>query len=362
MTIYSPTVLALIPARSGSKSIPDKNVREFCGKPLLAHSIEQARACSLVQRVIVSTDSERYALIAREYGAETPFLRPVSISGDHSTDLEVFQHALHWLAENEGTVPSIIVHLRPTYPNRKPDDIAAVVQLLLEHAEWDSVRSITPAIETPYKMWFHQEDGTLKPVITTDIREAHSLPRQQLPATFLQNACVDAIRSATVLEKGSIAGNVIGAYIMQDCHDIDTPQQFAEAALAFRCQQGMPIGKTFVIDIDGVIATLVPENDYSHAAPISENIRRINRLHVAGNRVILFTARGFVTGKDWSETTRRQLSEWGVMYDDLRFGKPAADFYVDDRMLSLAELALLDEVPDGPRPRTEEHEISQRSF
>jgi len=341
---YSKDVLALIPARSGSKSIPHKNVRVFAGKPLMAHSIEQARNCPLISRVIVSTDSEEYATIARTYGAETPFLRPAEISGDASTDLETLRHALRWLAANEAGVPELLVHLRPTHPNRTPGQIGEAIELLRSHPEWDSVRSVVPAPDTPYKMWSLREGGLLDPVIKTDIAEAHSRPRQTLPATYLQNACIDVIRSRTILEKGLIAGTSIGAYLMDTFHDIDTPAQLAAAEAAFRWTQGLPKGKTFVFDIDGVIASLTPANDYNLAGPMRANIARINRLFEAGNRIILFTARGYVTKIDWADTTRRQLAEWGVRHHELHFGKPAADFYIDDKMLGLAELAALDSI------------------
>lgn len=342
---YTDDVLALIPARSGSKSIPHKNVREFAGKPLMVHSIEQARGCPQVGRVLVSTDSGEYAAIARQHGAETPFLRPMEISGDAATDLEAFQHALRWLAGQEGRVPGLVVHLRPTHPNRTSTQIAEAIQLLQTHPEWDSVRSVVAAPETPFKMWFHRPDGSLEPVIKTDITEAHSRPRQTLPPTFLQNACIDVIRSRTILEKNSIAGERIGAYVMQVLHDIDTPEQMAAAEAAFRWAQGLPSGKTFVFDIDGVIASIVLGNDYALAKPLIGNIARLRRLHARGNKIVLFTARGYVTRIDWSETTRRQMQEWGVPHHELHYGKPAADFYIDDKMLSLADLAALDSVP-----------------
>ena len=341
---YTKDILALIPARSGSKSIPHKNVREFAGKPLMVHSIEQALGCPLISRVIVSTDSGEYAAIARTHGAETPFLRPAEIAGDASTDLETFQHTLRWLAEHEGKVPGIVVHLRPTHPNRTPAQITEAIRLLQAHPEWDSARSVVLAPETPFKMWFRRADGSLEPVIKADIPEAHSQPRQSLPTTYLQNACIDVIRSQTVLEKGSIAGDSIGAYVMDLMHDIDTPAQLTAAELAFRWQGGLPTGKTFVFDIDGVIASLTPANDYIQAGPLRENIVRINRLFEAGNRIILFTARGYVTKIDWTTTTNRQLAEWGVRHHELHFGKPAGDYYVDDKLLSLTELAALDSV------------------
>jgi CMP-N,N'-diacetyllegionaminic acid synthase len=125
-------VLALIPARSGSKGIPDKNIATFGGKPMLAHSIEHALQAPSVTRTVVSTDSEVYANIARQWGAECPFLRPAEISGDLSTDLEAIQHALKWLDEHEGYRPQICVHLRPTYPRRRVEDIERCIARLLD--------------------------------------------------------------------------------------------------------------------------------------------------------------------------------------------------------------------------------------
>src|SRR5687768_2663157 len=117
-----PDVLALIPARGGSKRIPRKNIHLVAGKPMIAYSIEQALQTPEITRVIVSTDDEEIAAIARSWGAEVPFLRPAEISQDLSTDLEVFTHALFWLAEHENYHPAICVHLRPTHPVRRIED------------------------------------------------------------------------------------------------------------------------------------------------------------------------------------------------------------------------------------------------
>ncbi len=111
-------ILALIPARGGSKGIPRKNIRSFAGYPLIAWSIAAAKQSELVTRVIVSTDDEEIAAVARECGAETPFLRPAEFAQDNTTDLPVFEHALQWLEENEGYQPEIVVQLRPTSPIR----------------------------------------------------------------------------------------------------------------------------------------------------------------------------------------------------------------------------------------------------
>jgi len=114
-------ILAIIPARGGSKSIPRKNIRPLAGHPLIAYSIAAALGSQSVTRTIVSTDDEEIAAVARQYGAETPFLRPVELAEDQTTDLPVFQHALACLAEQEAYHPDVIVQLRPTSPIRPPD-------------------------------------------------------------------------------------------------------------------------------------------------------------------------------------------------------------------------------------------------
>ena len=112
-----PEILALIPARGGSKGIPRKNIRLFSGYPLIAWSIAAARQSACVTRTLVSTDDEEIAAVARSFGAETPFLRPAELAQDATTDLPVFEQALHWLAEHEGYHPEVVVQLRPTSPD-----------------------------------------------------------------------------------------------------------------------------------------------------------------------------------------------------------------------------------------------------
>src|SRR5512139_3426113 len=133
-------ILALIPARGGSKGIPRKNIRSFAGYPLIAWSIAAAKQSSCVTRIIVSTDDEEIASVAREYGAEAPFLRPAELAQDNTTDLPVFEHALQWLADNEGYKPDVLVQLRPTSPIRPKDCVDNAVRILMEHADADCVR------------------------------------------------------------------------------------------------------------------------------------------------------------------------------------------------------------------------------
>lgn len=335
-------VLAIIPCRSGSKGIPHKNIQPFLGKPLMAHSIECALASRVVTRTVVSTDDPEYAKIARQYGAEVPFLRPVEIAGDLSTDLEVFLHALNWYRENEGFLPEICLHLRPTYPVRNVEDVDNILKILMDHPEIDSVRSVVRSPETPYKMWFLGEGNLLSPVIRLEREESYNLPRQLLPSVYLQNACIDAVRTKVILNKRSMTGDAIYGYVMDHLYDIDTMAHLEDLRRQFETKD--PAGelppedsapKTFCFDIDGVVATIVPGNDYNLAKPIQQTIKEINRLHDEGHRIILFTARGSATDIDWKGLTIMQMESWDVKYDELRFGKPAADYYIDDKMIPL---------------------------
>lgn len=220
-------VLAIIPARSGSKSVKDKNIRLLNGKPLIAYSIEHALACKKINRVIVSTDSEKYAEISKSYGAEIPFLRPKELAQDSSLDLEVFEHALNFLKKNENYVPDIIVQLRPTYPIREISDINGAIDMLIANDRADSVRCVCEAKEIPYKMWRVDDKGFLSPILT-DIEEAYNMPRQQLPKVYYQNASIDVVRYSTIMNSHSMTGKNILGYVMTHNWDIDTEQDVKE--------------------------------------------------------------------------------------------------------------------------------------
>ena len=324
-------IIAIIPARSGSKSVPHKNIRYLAGKPMLAYSIEHARKSKYISRIILSTDSEEYAAIGKEYGAEVPFLRPSELATDTALDIEVFYHCLTFLKEQEGVVPDIVVQLRPTYPIRRVEDIDQMIELLLRQEEADSVRSIAPAKEIPYKMWHWDKQGCLSPIMK-DIPECYNMPRQSLPKVYYQNACIDVVRGRIILENYSMTGECIYGYEMDKNYDIDTEEDFRRAEAYLKMSQG---GNRFVFDIDGVIAKLQPKNEYHLAEPDREMIRAINQLYDMGNRIILLTARGYVTGIDWRSITEKQLKEWGLNYHELYFGKPNADYYIDDKMIDM---------------------------
>src|SRR5579872_2523082 len=146
-------VLAIIPARGGSKSVPKKNILPIHGKPLIAYAIETALASKKINRTIVFTDNEDIAAIAKKYGAELPVKEPDELATDHIHDLLLFQYVLKWLKENENYVPDLVVHLWPTAPIRDPKDIDKAVEMLQNDPEADSVRSVTKPSVSPFRMW-----------------------------------------------------------------------------------------------------------------------------------------------------------------------------------------------------------------
>lgn len=216
-------VLAVIPARGGSKGIPRKNIRDFAGYPLIAYSIAAATQSKLVTRTIVSTDDEEIAAVARQYGAETPFLRPAEFAQDNTTDLPVFQHVLSWLKEHEGYIPDVVVQLRPTSPVRPLTCVDDAVNLLLSHPDADSVRGVVEADQCPYKMWLiDSTSGTMSPLLGVEgIPEAYNAPRQKLPKAFWQIGHIDAIRPRAIVEQNSMSGKVIMPLIMDPRFTVD---------------------------------------------------------------------------------------------------------------------------------------------
>ena len=154
------SVVALIPARAGSKGLPNKNVCELGGHPLLTWTIAACRKTANINRVIVSTDSPDYAALSIAEGAEAPFLRPAEISGDQSTDYEFIVHALDWLA-GRGEEPDYVVHMRPTTPLRDPRLVEAAVQAFIKAPHATAMRSVHEMSESAYKM-FGAPGGQLK--------------------------------------------------------------------------------------------------------------------------------------------------------------------------------------------------------
>ena len=264
-----PEVLAIVPARGGSKGIPRKNIRLFAGYPLIAYSIAAALQAKTVTRTIVTTDDEEIAEIARRHGAETPFLRPAELAADLTPDLPVFQHALAWLAGHENYHPGIIVQLRPTIPIRPLEIVDRAVRLLLDHPEADSVRGITLAHQTPFKMWLLEgEDKPIRPLTTVPgIDEPYNSPRQVLPAAYSHTGLIDTMRPETILKLNSMSGRTILPILFGPAYstDLDTPDDWRLAEERLICgspvmvwpgrpRRSMPEKvQLLVLDFDGVL-------------------------------------------------------------------------------------------------------------
>ncbi len=222
-------VLAIIPARCGSKTIIDKNIKEFAGKPLMCHSIDHAKNSRLITRVIVSTDSEHYAKIAKDYGAETPFIRPEEYAQDDTPDLPVFQHALKWLKENENYEPDLVINLRPTTPARDPKDIDDAITKILE-SDADSLRSMVLVKEHPYWMFKMADDSVLTP-FDPDNSIGKYPQRQLLPPLFITDGSFDMFKPKNIVEGNLFGKKMLGHEIDESKKtiDIDTEKDFEQA-------------------------------------------------------------------------------------------------------------------------------------
>ncbi|MFZ6031508.1 MAG: cytidylyltransferase domain-containing protein [Chloroflexota bacterium] len=237
-------VLALIPARGGSKGIPRKNVMLIGGKPLIAHSILQAKASQHIQRVIVTTDDDEIATVAKAWGAEVPFMRPIEYAQDLSPDIDAFRHALTWLIDHERYMPDLVVHLRPTGPARRVELIDQAIDQLAAHPEADALRSVGLALQTPYKMWHITPNGYLQPLLRVDgMTDCQSVPRQQLPLVYWQNGYVDVIRPRAILEKNSMWGDCALPFLIDDpLFELDYPENIPAVEQALeRLEKGLAL-------------------------------------------------------------------------------------------------------------------------
>ena len=218
--------VALIPARSGSKEVKNKNILRLNGFPLLAYSVRAALLSKEIDRVVVSTDSHHYKKLALEFGAEVPFLRPKNISGDRSTDYEFVKHALDWFSSEEDTVPSYIVHLRPTTPLRDPKLIDKAIRKFKISNKTTALRSVHVMSESAYKC-FHIKNSYLECVCTrsSDLDSLND-PRQSFSKTYQGNGYVDVLQTNYILKQKKLHGNKVIAFATPMVREVDTKEDF----------------------------------------------------------------------------------------------------------------------------------------
>jgi CMP-N,N'-diacetyllegionaminic acid synthase len=220
-------VVALIPARAGSKGVPNKNVRLLGGHSLLSWSIAACLKSATIDRIIVSTDSADYASLAIKLGAEAPFLRPVEISGDRSTDYDFIVHAMDWLAAENG-VPEYLVHIRPTTPLRDPKMIDDAVAAFMAARDATALRSVHEMSESAYKTFEIATEGQLKRLcaVNTELDSANNA-RQQFPNTYQANGYVDVLSTAFIRKAKLIHGDHVIPFITPAVVELDAEDDFA---------------------------------------------------------------------------------------------------------------------------------------
>ncbi|HLA86702.1 MAG TPA: acylneuraminate cytidylyltransferase family protein [Anaerolineales bacterium] len=226
MSKSNPSIIALIPARSGSKRVPGKNIHPLAGHPLIAYTICAAKQGGIFSAILVSTDSEDYADISRQYGAEVPFLRPIDISGDLSLDIEWIDFTLHKLKEM-GREYDCFSILRPTSPFRLPTTIQRAWKEFQTEEGVDSLRAVEKCKEHPGKMWVVR-GKRMMPLLPIGPKEQpwHSTPYQVLPEVYSQNASLEMAWSRVVFNGRTIAGNVVMPFFMEGCEGFDVNRPY----------------------------------------------------------------------------------------------------------------------------------------
>lgn len=238
-----PTAVALVPARAGSKRVPGKNVRELAGHPLVAYSIAGAQQSGLFGSIVVSTDSEKIAEVARAYGAEVPWLRPEEMAGSTSPDIDWVRHAIDALGPDRFDMFAI---LRPTSPFRSAEAIARAHASLVAHPEADSVRAVRLCREHPGKMWQLDGEGPMSPLLEQAAEGVplHSSQYAALPEVYVQDSSLEIAWTRVAVEQGSISGKVVLPLVSEGAEgfSIDYPDDWERAeALAASGEAVLPV-------------------------------------------------------------------------------------------------------------------------
>ncbi len=231
-------ILGVITARGGSKSIPRKNIKELCGKPLIAYTIAAAKESGVFDRVILSTDDREIADVARRYGCEVPFMRPAELAQDTTPHLPVMQHAVSWLKEHEGYEPDFVAILQPTAPLRQAWHLREAAELLKKTGA-DSVVSMVeiPGHHSPYWAVKVDEQGLGTLLLSGDPIRKRIPRRQSLPKAYAHSGAIYLFRTSLLFDpvEPNFYGDRVAAYIMEDKYNvnIDSPEDWdlAEAAI-----------------------------------------------------------------------------------------------------------------------------------
>ncbi|MCX5778209.1 MAG: acylneuraminate cytidylyltransferase family protein [Elusimicrobia bacterium] len=224
-------VVCIIPARGGSKGVPKKNIKDLLGKPLIAYSIDQAKQSKYIDRVLISTDNEEIAAVARKYNAELPFIRPHDLATDTIGVIEVLYHAIDWLENKDNYSFEILVMLHTTTPLRTIEDIDNSIELLFSTGA-DNIVSVTEAYRNPYfNMVELAVDSKAKLV-----KEGNFVTRQSAPPVYDMNASIYVWRKEKLKQNKKVLGANTYAYVMpkERSVDIDYPLDFKIVEMLLR--------------------------------------------------------------------------------------------------------------------------------
>lgn len=219
--------LGVIAARGGSKGVPRKNIRDFAGKSLIQLAVETAKGSKLLSDTLVNTDSEEIANLAREFGANVPFIRPSELGADEVPVKDVVRWTALWYEQEKGIRPDIIVTLQPTSPFRTSEHIDTAIEILADDQEAEGVISLSEVNHTPYKMRVLRDDGYIAPLLPGRVVSQ----RQDAPPVYIPNGIVFATRWKTLIEKSNLWGDRALPYILPEelNFNIDTPLEFEMA-------------------------------------------------------------------------------------------------------------------------------------
>ena len=232
--------IGLIPARGGSKRIPNKNIHLLCGKPLIAYTIEAALAAKSLDRVIISTDSQKIAETAKYYGAEVPFLRPLDISMDDTSDRPVMEHLIKWIEENENYCFDYLVYLRPTTPLKTSALIDNALKKIKNNTSFSGLRSVTKVEGVYHPFWMYKKNNNLLEPFIDNIDISLYYQRQLLPQCYRLNGVIDVVKKSIVISsETNLYGNNVGFYEIDEKYAVDIDNEFDMFLCEYILQKGL---------------------------------------------------------------------------------------------------------------------------
>ena len=228
-------VLAVIPCRSGSKGLPDKNIKLLNGRPMMDYAIRPALEASMIDKVIVSTDTEEYARTARSLGADVPFLRPPYLAEDVPTE-DVLIHAVEWMERKQNYAPSVVVCLQCTTPFLTKTDVDQLVRAVEPYGGFDSSATVCEVSEYPEWMYTVNQDGSLRNIMGLQVKGSRGV-RQALPRRYRLNGAGYAVRRDTLMFEKTLVGRRCYGVMMprERSVDIDTELDFKICEMLKKC-------------------------------------------------------------------------------------------------------------------------------